>query len=499
MAANFSLHAAKYHYYSKKWNTEPIKNHRNVFQTLPTFFDGSNSTSLGFFLQKLTEKFEKTQTNAFSLTVPLMKQLILSRSPQVMKAVFSTQVNDFNLGVRRPAFGPLLGNGIFASEGRQWKHSRTLLKPQFAREQVGHVKMLEPHVQMLARQIQKSGGEMVDMELMFYGFTLDAATHFLFGESVDVLKEDVKQWGAGFDQSLGFVGSYLAKRLSLFDFYWMANSRQFRQSIRSIHDYTNRFVDKALALKPEEIEERSKKGYIFLYELVKRTRNPVEIRDELLNILIAGRATTAALLLAALMELAQNPEIWRKLRSEVFMYFGKGETLEEIDSITFESLKKCTYLKWVVNETLRLWPPVPLNLREAVKDTTLPAGGGLNGKAPVFIPKGTIIVVMLFCIHRLEEFYGPDANAFSPERWERLSKIGWAFMPFGSGPRICLGQQFALTEVLYVLVRLAQMFETLESGIGEYPPKTFGQRCVEVYGGRESEGDVGEMKEEREK
>lgn len=146
MAANFSLHAAKYHYYSKKWNTEPIKNHRNVFQTLPTFFDGSNSTSLGFFLQKLTEKFEKTQTNAFSLTVPLMKQLILSRSPQVMKAVFSTQVNDFNLGVRRPAFGPLLGNGIFASEGRQWKHSRTLLKPQFAREQVGHVKMLEPHV-----------------------------------------------------------------------------------------------------------------------------------------------------------------------------------------------------------------------------------------------------------------------------------------------------------------------------------------------------------------
>lgn len=459
VAAKYAYTKVRHHRLARKWETQKIHDHREWWQTLPILFDNSIDTSSGYFLQGVHQRFGLA--NAFSLAIP-GKQIIISQSPKVMKAMFLTQFSDFNLGVRVPAFAPLLGNGIFASEGLQWKHSRNLLKPQFVREQVGHVEMLEPHVKLMIEHIRRNSGSEFDLEHLFYAFTLDAATHFLFGESTDVLGE--KGGNVAFDKSLQYVGEYLAKRLSLFDFYWVANNKGFRDNIKQIHDYTQQFVDKALDLKPEEIELKANSGYTFLYELVKHTRNPVEIRDELLNIMIAGRATTALLLLSVFMELGRNPRVWASLREEVQRHFGGGEP------ITFESLKRCTYLKWVINETLRLWPPVALNLREAERDTSIPEGGGPDGLSPVFCPKGSIIVVMLFSIHRLEQYYGLNANDFVPERWLGLSKIGWAFMPFGSGPRVCLGQQFALTEVLYVYVRLAQAFETLDYR-GEYPPR----------------------------
>ncbi|KAF3985296.1 hypothetical protein FT663_05358 [Candidozyma haemuli var. vulneris] len=464
---------------AKKWNTEPIVNHKSILHTLPELFNHRELTRSGFFLEKTFDKFAMSGANTLSLSIPNSSGLILTMNPENMKAMLSTQFTEFSIGVRKQAFGPLLGNGIFASEGHHWKHSRTLLKPQFVREQVSHVKMLEPHVQMLAKHIRANSGYF-DIQSLFHRFTLDAGTHFLFGESVNDLRDEAIGYDsseshiegrAEFNSALTFVQSYLVKRSSLFDFYWLANSKEFRQSVKDIHSYTNNFVNKALQLKPEEIEARSRQGYTFLYELVKDTRDPVEIRDQLLNIMLAGRSTTASLLSSALSELSRNPEVWKKLREEVLMQFGTGESPEELESITFESLKKCNYLKWVINETLRVYPPVSSNLREALRDTTLPSGGGKDGQAPILVPKGTAVIISIYCVQRSRKHYGEDADLFRPERWANLNKIGWAFMPFGSGPRICLGQQFALTEASYVLVRLVQMFSSLESDGSPYPAR----------------------------
>ncbi|KAK8438566.1 hypothetical protein ACI3LY_001384 [Candidozyma auris] len=481
VVAKYTVQFIRHRYLARKWHTEPIVNSRSILGMLPELFDHQRDTAQGFLLERMLDRFERTQANTLSMAIPSSTgQLILTMSPDNMKAMLSTQFNEFSIGVRKQAFGPLLGNGIFASEGHHWKHSRTLLKPQFAREQVAHVQMLEPHVQILAKHIRKNAGRFFDIQSLFHRFTLDAGTHFLFGESVNDLKDETVGYNPDdyyiegrdeFNTALTFVQSYLVKRSSLFNFYWIASSKQFRDSVRHIHDYTNHFVNKALQLKPEEIEARSREGYTFLYELVKDTRNPVDIRDQLLNIMLAGRSTTASLLSSAMSELSRHPDVWRKLREEVIMQFGTGESPEELESITFESLKKCNYLKWVINETLRVYPPVSSNLREALKDTTLPSGGGKDGRAPIFVPKGAVVIFSIYCVQRSKKHYGPDADEFRPERWANLNKIGWAFMPFGSGPRICLGQQFALTEASYVLVRLAQMFHTLETAGGEYPAR----------------------------
>lgn len=97
-----------------------------------------------------------------------------------------------------------------------------------------------------------------------------------------------------------------------------------------------------------------------------------------------------------------------------------------------------------------------------MKDTFLPVGGGPDGKSPLFVPQGASVGYSVFAMHRREDLYGPDPHEYRPERWEQL-RPGWEYLPFNGGPRICPGQQYALTEASYVTVRMAQEFKTLDS------------------------------------
>jgi cytochrome P450 len=110
----------------------------------------------------------------------------------------------------------------------------------------------------------------------------------------------------------------------------------------------------------------------------------------------------------------------------------------------------------------RLYPAVPFNVRTALKDTTLPRGGGDNGLEPIAILKGTDVAYSTLCMQRRADLFGPDVEEFKPERWETWTPKSWQFIPFNGGPRICIGQQFAYTEIQYTLVRLFQRIETVD-------------------------------------
>lgn len=118
---------------------------------------------------------------------------------------------------------------------------------------------------------------------------------------------------------------------------------------------------------------------------------------------------------------------------------------------------------------LRLYPSVPLNNREAIKTTILPTGGGSTGTSPILVRKGELVVYSQYVNSRMKSIYGDDAYEFRPERWEtgELSDIGWAYFPFSGGPRQCLGEDFALMEVSYTLVRLLQIFSDIKLPEGE--------------------------------
>lgn len=319
---------------------------------------------------------------------------------------------------------------------------------------------------MLALPVDDAGWtQKIDIQPIFFRLTIDSATEFLFGESVESQMAAVEN-GVGDDFSFHFDRSqwHCVQRARFEKLHWMANNKDSEHSAHQVHAFVDRFVQSAMDMVKDkegsqDVDEEKGGPYVFLHALARATQDPVELRSQLLNILLAGRDTTASLLSWTMMLLARHPQIFHKLRQAILDTFG---TYTQPNPITFAGLKSCQYLQHTLNESLRLYPVVPMNRRTAVRDTTIPRGGGPDGTLPVFVPKGGAVGYNVHIMHRRKDLWGDDAEEFHPERWLNR-KPGWDYIPFNGGPRICIGQQFALTEAGYVLVRLLQRFDHIEN------------------------------------
>lgn len=114
-----------------------------------------------------------------------------------------------------------------------------------------------------------------------------------------------------------------------------------------------------------------------------------------------------------------------------------------------------------MNQAHRLYPVSLQTVRACVKDTTLPTGGGVDGKSPVFCQKGDIVHCNRYLMHRDPDLWGDDAEEYKPERWA-TSRPMWNFVPYGGGPRICPAHVMVDTECSYMIFRLLQRFKEIE-------------------------------------
>ncbi|KAL8757781.1 MAG: hypothetical protein Q9184_004119 [Pyrenodesmia sp. 2 TL-2023] len=241
--------------------------------------------------------------------------------------------------------------------------------------------------------------------------------------------------------------------------------KEFWKGLKTMDAFIEPFVQEALCYTPDELDEKESKstgGTTWLHSVAKFTRDRKVIRDQIVNILLAGRDTTAGTLSFLFKELSAHPDVYRKLRQEILDKVGSHAPP------TYDDLKAMPYLQHCISETLRLYPAVPFNIRLALKDTTLPRGGGADRLSPVGVKKDTVIIYSPMSLQRDPEQYpavspsSPPVMDFSPERWETWTPRPWQYIPFNGGPRICIGQQFALTEIGYTTVRILQRFDRLE-------------------------------------
>jgi cytochrome P450 len=335
----------------------------------------------------------------------------------------------------------------FSSDGKKWEASRALLRPQFARDQVSDLDLEEYHVQNLMQILEPNADgwtSTIDLQVLFFRLTLDTATEFLFGESLNSQIAHLKSktnfstssdtnesmFAYNFDKAL----SHLADGTRLAKYYWLAHTPSFRKSRDHVHKFVDHYVQLGLS-QEKPISNDKKERYVFLDALVSSTRDPVVIRDELLSILLAGRDTSASLLGWTFQLFAQHPEVYEKLRATVLQEFG---TYENPLNLSFTTLKSCNYLQHVLNEALRLFPVVPVNFRRClVPYTTLPTGGGPTGLDPIYLREGDEVIYSVHAMHRSPEHWGDDAEVFRPDRWQGR-KPGWEYLPFNGGPRICV-------------------------------------------------------------
>ncbi|CUS07417.1 unnamed protein product [Tuber aestivum] len=463
--ATYLLTAHKNRIFAKSHNCLPPRRFPSPFLGLPNWVRLMRAAKRGNVLEHITDRYP-TYGNTWKGRI-LIGTSIGTVEPENIKAILATNFKDFGLGPQRHAnFYPLLGDGIFTLDGPGWEHSRANLRPQFSREQVSDIEALEVHVQRLMNRLPEGDGEVADLQPLFYCLTLDSATEFLLGESVDsLLSPELNPTGDGggemsFAQAFNVSQGYLINRTRVRGLYWMINPKRFRDANAIVHRLVDRYVD--MALHPEKRAKKiSEKKYVFLDAIAAETKDPKYLRDQTLNILLAGRDTTAGLLGFIFWLLARHPHIYQKLREEIISAFGTGRDGGG-KRPSFSALKDLTYLRYVLNETLRLYPSVPLNGRTAVRNTILPRGGGEDGLSPVFVPKGQRVDYSCYGLHRRKDLYGEDADTFRPERWGEGVGRGWEFLPFNGGPRICLGQQYALTEASYTVTRILQKYARIE-------------------------------------
>lgn len=335
-----------------------------------------------------------------------------------------------------------LGHGIFSADGKQWERARTILRPQFTRDQVGDLNMEERHVQSLLHAISSKSGaqsDIVDLQPLFFRLSMDSASEFLFGQSTNTqlsaLSEEAllkNTEDTEFVKAFEACNRRIMMAMLLNEQYALFLTKSFKDKCRLCHRYIDKFVRKALNQKENISSKDEPERYVFAEKLAKETTDAAEIRNQLLSILVAGRDTTASLMSFLFIMLSQHPEVFNKLRKLIIKEFG---TFSDPKNISFASLKGCTYLQWCLSETLRLHPPLPWNSRRSTRDTSLPRGGGKDGMSPVFVPKGTETVYLVWLMQREPDIWGEDAENFRPERWQNHKFGGFEYLPFNGGPR----------------------------------------------------------------
>ncbi|KAH7382165.1 N-alkane-inducible cytochrome P450 [Pyrenochaeta sp. MPI-SDFR-AT-0127] len=459
---------------SKQRSCLPARKRINdTFPTfLPTFgLDFVVGNYRAIKAHRLLSSWVQDLSNAGSHTIAtsvLGVNLFITDDPENVKTLLATDFDTWSLGKERiEQMSSYLGHGIFTNEGKAWKYSREMLRPCFEKSAVADVSILEKHTERLFNLLPTDGST-VDLQPLFHELTLDIATEFLFGRSTNSLdrgeeSKEVQEFIEAFEYCSDPFMSENHKKYGYIGL--LIPDKKRKRSIKLIQDFTDKVIDEELASKASQSNKPDNR-YIFLDELTTTTSSRPTIRAELLNILLAGRDTTAALLSNLIWELPRQPAILARLRLEI------AENVGDDNAPTYTQLKNMKYLRAIVNESQRLYPIVPTNSREALHDTTLPHGSGPDGASPILIPKGSYVAYHTFGMHRRADIFGVDADTFSPDRWlEPGFRPGWAYIPFSGGPRVCIGQNFALTEAMFVIVRLLQRFELERKDFEEWREK----------------------------
>ncbi|KDQ28725.1 hypothetical protein PLEOSDRAFT_27377 [Pleurotus ostreatus PC15] len=423
--------------------------------------------------------------NTFSMTIS-SENRIFTTEPQYIKALLATQFDDFEKGpVSFTQMNTLLGTGVFNSDGNRWKFHRSMTRPFFSKDRISHFDVFDRHADDALNQSKARLADGYPIDFQACGYFPQMPPHpteFLFGQ-------DVRSLSAGLpypsSSPLSITSSNDSHSANVFAAAFIEGQNvtslrtryginwplfEWNDRVLPHRTIVNRFIDPIISAAIVKHKARVAVGDVaeskevqeeetLLDHLVKITQDHQTLQDEILNIMIAGRDTTACTLTFAVYMLAENPHVLKRVREEILDKVGPSRRP------THDDLRDMKYLRAFINETLRLYPAVArvlkCNNRTSRHATLLPAKA--PGQKPFYIPPMTKAVYSVFLMHRRTDLWGPDALEFDPDRFlddrvKYITKNPFIFLPFNGGPRICLGQQFAYHESSFFLIRLLQRF-----------------------------------------
>ena len=450
-------------------------------------------------LDYLTEEIAKTPTHTMRFVRPggyvVYQTANVENVEYILKTKFENYVKGEYLG---NILEDLLGKGIFNVDGNLWKLQRKLASHEFTSRSLREFgfecaeRELEERLVPILSQASRDG-TVVDLQDLFLRFSFDHICQLGFGVDPNWLQPSLPtvRFGTAFDKA----NDMTVKRFRMIPFvrelrkyFKVGTERELNEAMAVVNEFAEEVIqarrkefrdstngDSTLArqdllsrfmrftdlsngdmLMQSGLEQKciSDLNLDASDPQTKEHASDVFLRDIVISFVLAGRDTTSAALSWFFYLLSRNPLVEAKLYEEINAARSQDESPPN-HLLSFGQLKKLHYLTAAIHESLRLFPPVPLDTKEAVRDDVLPDG--------TVVVKGDRITYNVYAMGRMESIWGPDCREFKPERWLKdgvfVPESSFKFAVFQAGPRICLGKELALTQLKLIASSLIYQFQ----------------------------------------
>lgn len=435
-------------------------------------------------LQKYQENFGDVYKLCFG-----PKSFMVVSDPATVKHILRENVFNYDKGVLGEVLEDVMGKGLIPADFETWKVRRRAIVPGFHRKWLNYqVSQFGEASRILLRKLHDASreGKTIDMEERFGSVALDIIGKAVFNYEFGSCEGESPVVKAAI-QSLREVEHraqtpFQYWKIPLMDVL-IERQRDFKSNMELLDSALNECISQALSDRREtDLEDLEARDYSkmenasllrFLVDMRGEVTSGKQLRDDMITMLIAGHETTASGLTWALFELAQNPALLARVHAEIDEVMGDRECPTYEDVVSMELVRLC------FAESLRMYPEPPLLIRRALDEDVLPAGAtGHETK----VLRGMDFFVSIYNLQRCEKYW-PNANTFDPDRfkkpyknpevpsWAGYDPEGWkgslypnelasdyAFLPFGAGPRKCVGDAFAFLEGSVALAMILRDF-----------------------------------------
>ncbi|MFN8283776.1 MAG: cytochrome P450 [Chitinophagales bacterium] len=404
---------------------------------------------LGNLLQLRNERIQffidqqKKLGDIYQIKVPTRKVIVLT-NPEWIKYVLVDNNKNYTKSFAYDSIKLFLGNGLLTSEGEFWKRQRRLAQPAFHKEKLAFMfhNMIEQTDKCLHSLEQYADtNQSINLSKELYKLTLDIVNSTLFYNEVNNTTDTIYKLVS---QGSEHITKRIDNPFQLPEWIQTPNRLKEKEVLKSMDDVFFSVIDRRRQ-QNEQHEDLLSMLMDARDEETGEAMDNRQLRDEILTIFVAGHETTQIALGWTFYLLTQNPDKLKILMDEI-------DTVLQGETPTAQSIRGLHYLKQVIDESMRCFPPAWIMGRRTIEADVI------DGYE---IPAGTNIVMPIYVVHHDDRVW-ENPYEFQPERFaldNLKDKHKYSYFPFGGGPRLCIGNNFAIQEMQVVLAMILQKFK----------------------------------------
>nr|QWK52371.1 cytochrome P450 94D2 [Isatis tinctoria] len=429
------------------------------------------------FLDWTVETLSRCPTQTAVFRRPGKQQFVMTANPANVEYMLKTKFDRFPKGERFISLlEDFLGRGIFNSDGDMWWKQRKTASYEFSTRSLRDFVITNATFEINNRLVPvladaAAAGKSINLEDIMERFTFDNICKLAFNVDSACLGDDGAA-GVEFMRAFETATMIISQRFqSAISYSWkikrklnIGSERLLRESIVTVHKFADDIVRHRI--DQARTGDNKKEDLLSRFMNNEELNSPELLRDIVISFILAGRDTTSSALSWFFWLLSKHPQVENKIIQELKSIRARtGKRIGEVYG--FEDLKLMNYLHAAITESMRLYPPVPVDTMSCLEDTVLPDG--------TFVGKAWGISYNAYAMGRMESIWGENCERFDPERWIDETDGGfrgenpYKFPVFHAGPRMCLGKEMAYIQMKSIVAAVLDRFVVEVPGKNERP------------------------------